>query len=171
MDLFVVSIRSGTNLLLGLGVASTGVSWGGIETGVGSGVGNGLTGCLLLLNVVSTGSGTNRRLGGATAAAVVGAKSILSTPPSFLSSFSSFLLLLVVISTGSTANRRTLFTVVSTGVGVKRLDVGGGDDSDIVRGSIRGRSSRKELVEAVPIPVSVNNISRSWTHSKPTQSC
>lgn len=54
----------------------------------------------------------------------------------FLSSFTP-LLLLVVVSTGSTANRRTFLTVVSIGAGTKRLDVGGGDDSDIVYGSVK----------------------------------
>ena len=121
--LFVVSISSGTNFLLGLGVVSERDSRE-IDTGVVSGVGRGL-GCLLLLKVVSTGSGTNRRLGAA--------KSFFSTPSSFaFASFTSFLLLRVVVSVGSTANRRTLFAVVSIGVGEKRLEVGGGDCSDII---------------------------------------
>jgi hypothetical protein len=121
-DLLVVSINSGTNLLLGFGVSSGGGLFG-IETGVGSGVGNGFPACLLLLKVVSRGSGTNRRFP---------AKSLFSTP--FSSGFwtSSFLLLQAVVSTGSGANRRTLFTVVSTGVGENRLEVGGGDVSGIM---------------------------------------
>jgi hypothetical protein len=121
-DLFVVSINSGTNLLLGLGVSSGGGVLG-IETGVGSGVGNGFPACLLLVKVVSTGSGTKRRFP---------AKSLFSTPISVVFCTSSFLLHRVVVSTGSTANRRTLFTVVSTGVGENRLEVGGGDVSAIV---------------------------------------
>lgn len=126
LDLFVVSINSGTNFRLGFGAAFIASSF--LIGGVSSGVGRAFAGCLLLLKVVSTGSGRNRLLGGT-------AKSCLSTPLAFSFSVSfSFLLLLVVVSTGSTANRRTLelFTVVSIGVGKKRLVVGGGDDSTIV---------------------------------------
>lgn len=92
LDLTVTSISSGTNLLRGLSVSVCGV-----ETGVGSGVGNGLA-ALLLLNVVSTGWGKNLLF--------AGAKSFCSTPPAiFGSSLFSFLLLLVVSSTGWTAQR------------------------------------------------------------------
>ena len=121
-DLLLVSMSSGTNLLLGLGVSSGG-GLIGIETGVGSGVGSGLAACLLLLKLVSTGSIRNFRFA---------TKSVRSTPDSSVFWTSSFLLLRVVVSTGSGANRRTFLTVVSTGVGVKRLEVGGGDDSGIV---------------------------------------
>lgn len=101
----------------------------GIELSVDSGVGRALGAwCLLLLNVVSTGSGTKRRFGEAAAsfplsAADVATFSTLST--------SSFLLLRLVVSTGSGANRRLFLTVVSTGVGVNRLDDGGGEVSGI----------------------------------------
>jgi hypothetical protein len=122
LDLLVVSINSGTNLLLGFGVSSGG-GLCGIETGVGSGVGKAFRACLLLLKVVSTGSGTKRRFT---------PKSFRSTPTSSAFWTSSFLLLRAVVSTGSTANRRTFFTVVSTGVGENRLEVGGGDVSVIV---------------------------------------
>jgi hypothetical protein len=123
LDLFVVSINSGTNFLLGFGGSSGGESWG-IEIGVGSGVGKGSPACTLeLLYVVSTGSGMKRRFEGASFFCT-GTSSTFCTP--------SFLLLLVVVSAGSTTNRRTFFTVVSTGVGVNRLEVGGGEVSGIV---------------------------------------
>jgi hypothetical protein len=121
-DLLVVSINSGTNFLLGLGVSSAG-GLCGIETGVGSGVGKALATCLLLLKVLSTGSGRNFRFA---------TTSFRSTAASSVFWTSSFLLLRVVVSTGSTANRRTFFTVVSTGVGENRLEVGGGDVSGIM---------------------------------------
>jgi hypothetical protein len=121
-DLLVVSINSGTNFLLGLGVSAAG-GLCGIETGVGSGVGKALAACLLLLKVVSTGSGRNFRFA---------TTSCRSAPASSVFWTSSFLLLRVVVSTGSIANRRTFFTVVSTGVGENRLEVGGGDVSAIV---------------------------------------
>jgi hypothetical protein len=139
-DLFDVSISSGTKRLRSMGAcASRGWSCG-VETGVRSGVGNGLltTGSLLLLKVVSTGSGTNCLLGLA--------MSFFSCPcPGFCApSSSSFLLLLAVVSTGSTANRRTFLAVVSTGVGEKRLEAGGGEVSIIV--SYRtGRRTRVTL--------------------------
>lgn len=123
LDLLVVSINSGTNFLLGLGVSSAGES-SGIETGVGSGVGNGLAFCLLLLNVVSTGSGTKRLF--------AGAKSLFSTASSCSTWLWSFLLVRIVVSTGSTANRRTFLTVVSTGVGEKRLEDGGGGEVSVI---------------------------------------
>ena len=92
--------------------------------GVGSGVGKGSPACTLeLLYDVSTGSGMKRLLGGV---------SFFATGTSSIFCTSSFLLLLVVVSTVSTTNRRTFFTVVSTGVGVNRLEVGGGEVSDIV---------------------------------------
>jgi hypothetical protein len=59
-------------------------------------------------------------------------KSFRSTPASPVFWTSSLLLLRVDVSTGSTANRRTFFTVVSTGAGENRLEVGGGDVSVIV---------------------------------------
>jgi hypothetical protein len=110
------------NFLLGFGVVS-GREIFGIETGVGSGVGRGFPASRLLLWVVSTGSGTKRRFV---------AKSFFSVELSFSFWSLTFLLLREVVSTGSGANRRTFFTVVSTGMGEKRLEVGGGDVSDIV---------------------------------------
>lgn len=127
LDRFEVSIRSGVNFLLGFGVSEGGEVLG-IELGDGSGVGREFGGCsLLLLNVVSTGSGTKRRLGAADSfplALFVATSSTVST--------SSFLLLRVVVSTGSGANRRLFFTVVSTGVGAKRRADGGGEVSGIM---------------------------------------
>jgi hypothetical protein len=116
--LVVVSINSGVNFLLGFGV-SWGAGASGIESGEGSGVGKPFP--LLLLKVVSTGSGKKRRFG---------AKSFFSTPSFCRLLPSSFLLLRVVVSTGSGANRRTFFVVVSTGVGANRL--GGGEVSDMI---------------------------------------
>lgn len=121
-DLLVVSINSGTNLLLGLGVSS-GDGLCGIETGVGSSVGKAFAAWSLLLKVVSTGSIRNFRFA---------TKSLRSTPASPGFWTSSFLLLRVVVSTGSTANRRIFFTVDSTGVGENRLELGGGEVSGIV---------------------------------------
>ncbi len=121
-DLLVVSINSGTNFLLDLGVPSYG-GLSEIDTGVGSGVGKALAACFLLLKVVSIGSTWNLRFA---------AKSLRSTPTSSVFCTSSFLPLRVVVSRGSTGNRRTFVTVVSTGVGVNRLKVGGGDVSGIV---------------------------------------
>jgi hypothetical protein len=154
LDLFDVSMSSGTNLLRGFGIASLGKG-PGINTGVGSGVGNGLIGPLLLLNVVSTGSGIKRRLAGGNSASPVASPAFRK--PSFL------LLLLVVVSTGSTANRRTFFTVVSTGVGENRLEVGGGESSDIVL------LEKEELADEKSKPdcCSVPSQEEDSTHSKP----
>lgn len=120
----VVSINSGVNRLLGLGV-SEGAACSGTALEEGSAAAELVVGfSLLLLVVVSTGSGAKRRLG---------AKSFLSTPSFCFSAgddldweSSSFLELRVVVSTGSGANRRIFLTVVSTGVGGKRLARGGG---------------------------------------------
>lgn len=124
LDLFVVSINSGVNLLLGFGVSVGGGLWG-IEVGVGSGVGNGFpVRSLLLLNVVSTGVGAKRRF--------PVAESFFSTAVSLPPCLLSFLLLRAVVSKGSGANRRTFFTVSSTGTAWKRL-VGGGDVPAMMR--------------------------------------
>lgn len=118
-DLRVVSIRSGTNLLLGGSDISGTCSLCGVEIGGFSVAGGDLHICpLLLLTIVSTGSGTNRRFG---------AKSFSDTI-SFFREMISFLLLLVTVSTGSGANRLVDLTVVSTGIGEKRLVGGGGEE-------------------------------------------
>lgn len=125
----VVSIKSGINRLLGFGV-----SVGADRSGTGLEVDSAVVAAdfpdcsLLLLKVVSTGSGAKRRLG---------AKSFLSTPSFCLSAegldwgSSFFLEVRVVVSTGSGANRRIFLTVVSTGVGGKCLARGGGAASDM----------------------------------------
>jgi hypothetical protein len=95
-----------------------------MEVGVGSGVGKAFTALsLLLLKIVSTGTGTKR---------LFPAKSFLSTPDSSATCPLCLLLLRAVVSTGSGANRRTFLTVSSTGTAWKRLAVGCGDVSGIV---------------------------------------
>ena len=149
-DLLVVSINSGTNLLLGLGVPSGG-GLIEIDTGVGSGVGKALAACFLLLKVVSIGSTRNLRFA---------ATSFRSTPTSSVFCTSSFLPLRVVFSTGSTGNRRTFVTVVSTGVGVNRLEVGGGDVSGILVPALE-LMMRIESCAPFSIGVFVNNLTHS----------
>ena len=150
-DLLVVSINSGTNFLLGLGVPSDG-GLIEIDRGVGSGVGKALAACFLLLKVFSIGSTWNLRFA---------AMSLRSTPTSSVFCTSSFLPLRVVVSRGSTGNRRTFVTVVSTGVGVNRLKVGGGDVSGIVLLALE-LITRIESCAPFSIQVFVNN----WTHSR-----
>ena len=149
------------NFLLGFGVVS-GCGVSGVETGVGSGVGKGFPASRLLLYVVSTGSGTKRRFV---------AKSFFSVEAAFSFWTSSFLmlrvLLRVIVSTGSGAIRRTFFTVVSTAIGEKRLEVGGGDVSDIVIVVGRGMEfvNKKKCLSLLN-PYFVNNSSHSRSYRK-----
>jgi hypothetical protein len=145
------------NFLLGFGVVSRG-EVSGIETGVGSGVGRGFPASRLFLYVVSTGSGKKRRFV---------AKSLFSVEAAFSFWTSSFLLLRVIVSTGSGANRRTFFTVVSRAIGEKRLEVGGGDVSDIVIVVGRGMEFvNKRKCLSLLNPYFVNNLTHSRSYGK-----
>jgi hypothetical protein len=125
---------------------------------VGSGVGRWFPANRLLLYVVSTGSGTKRRFV---------AKSFFSVEAAFSFWTSSFLLLRVIVSTGSGANRRTFFTVVSTAIGEKRLEVGGGDVSDIVIVVGRGMEFvNKRKCLSLLNPYFVNNSTHSRSYGK-----